>query len=175
MQTPYPVTIGKHDQMMNVLLQRFRVCIRFPSAIQKKTAPPISCVPSRGRKLHQHSSCHPAQAGPAPFGAHETFPHQSRPSNSNVARNFFHSPNSPLLAVKAGPPMPYAPTPPYHPPPPSRPGATHANLALHQTPGRKGHRHVGPAHHTAITRTGPLFLTFRSFLPAHQKRRKAHN
>lgn len=60
-------------------------------------------------------------------------------------------------------------------PPPSRPGATNANLALHQTPGRKGHRHVGPAHHTAITRTGPLFLTFRSFLPAHQKRRKAHN
>jgi len=72
-----------------------------------------------------------AQAGPAIFVAHETFPHQSRPSNSNVARNFFHTPhgtrNSPLLAVNPGPPVPYAPPAQTSLPPPSGPCATLAN------------------------------------------------
>ena len=65
-------------------------CHRSPTH-EPTTAPPIPCVPSSPGKLH--NTAHATRRRRAPpssfFDAHETFPHQSRPSILNAPAKTF--------------------------------------------------------------------------------------
>ena len=154
-------------------------CHRSPPH-EPTTAPPIPCVPSSPGKLH--NTAHATRRRRAPpssfFDAHETFPHQSRPSILNAPAKTFSTrhtehvtPRLPRsLAVSAGPPSRtrlqprplchrqagpppltptrFTPNPRQEGPPPGGPRASHRN-----------HKHRSPS-------PSP-------FLPARQKGRNS--
>ena len=143
-------------------------CHRSPPH-EPTTAPPIPCVPSSPGKLH--NTAHATRRRRAPPSSMPTRPFRTNPARLILTppRNIFHTPfqknifhtphgtrNSPALSLSALAHLAVRASSPDHSATAKRARRHSRQPALHQTPGRKGRRQVGPAHHTAITSTGPL-------------------